>query len=61
MYIDKINNCLNIINNLYIMLEIDSDKVKSSGYKKLLQKIKYLNEEILSMFNNKIYKLKKDS
>ena len=61
VYIDKINNCLNIINNLYIMLEIDSDKVKSSGYKKLLQKIKYLNEEILSMFNNKIYKLKKDS
>lgn len=43
------------------MLEIDSDKLKSSGYKNLLQKIKYLNEEILSMFNNKIYKLKKDS
>lgn len=59
-YIDKINNYLNIINNLYIILEIDSDKLKSSGYKNLLKKIKYLNEETLSIFNNKIYKLKKD-
>lgn len=60
-YIDKINNYLNIINNLYIILEIDFDKLKSSRYKELLKKIKCLNEESLAIFNNKIYKLKKDS
>ena len=39
-YIYILNNYLNIINNLYIILEIDSDKLKSSGYKELLKKNK---------------------
>ena len=52
-YLYKINNYLNIINNQSIILDLEQDKLKSSGYKKLLQKVKELNEITLSMFNDK--------
>ena len=52
-YLYKINNYLNIINNQYIILDLEEDKLKSAGYKTLLQKIKELNETTLSIFNDK--------
>lgn len=52
-YLYKLNNYLNIINNQYIILDLEEDKLKSSGYKTLLQKIKELNEITLSIFNDK--------
>ena len=52
-YLHKLDNYLNIINNQYIILNLEQDKLKSAGYKKLLKKIKELNEITLSIFNDK--------
>lgn len=59
-YINKVNSYLYIIENLYVILEMEEDKYMSSGYRNIIKKIKGLNEETLFIFDNKTYKLKKD-
>lgn len=60
-YIGKVNKYLSTVNNQYIILDLDGDKFKSAGYKNILKKIKFLNENTLTMFNSRNLKLiKKD-